>query len=385
MVDVSDRLILRNIGQIDEADITFGDLTVFVGPQATGKSIALQFLKLVEDLGYVQERMQTYGLDWDKRLGEFLEVYFGEGMQSLWQSGRSEVHWRQRPLDLDRMVQRVRKAKEESVFLVPAQRVLTMRDGWPRPFTDYAPGDPFAVRDFSEKLRWLVEHEFKGGESLFPQGRRLKREFRELLTETMFRTAELGIDKLRQQKRLVLRFEGGKLPFMVWSAGQREFIPLLLGLYQLMPPSAVSTRADIRWAIIEEPEMGLHPQAIKVLLLMVLDLLKRGYRVCLSTHAPQVLELVWAIRQLQEAQASAGAYLDVFGAPKTAPLLQVAEQTKAKACRVYYFDPKQRRANDISDLDLEHESDGLGGWGGLSEFSSRVNAVVADALANSSG
>ena len=44
-------LQLKNIGQITDADIRFGDLTVFVGPQATGKSIALQFLKLLVDMG----------------------------------------------------------------------------------------------------------------------------------------------------------------------------------------------------------------------------------------------------------------------------------------------------------------------------------------------
>jgi predicted ATPase len=42
---------LKNIGPIKDADIRFGDLTVFVGPQASGKSIALQFLKLVLDNG----------------------------------------------------------------------------------------------------------------------------------------------------------------------------------------------------------------------------------------------------------------------------------------------------------------------------------------------
>src|SRR5271166_3557236 len=62
------RLQLKNIGQTTDADIRFGDLTVFVGPQATGKSITLQFLKLVLDIGHVQEEMTRYGLDWS---GEF--------------------------------------------------------------------------------------------------------------------------------------------------------------------------------------------------------------------------------------------------------------------------------------------------------------------------
>jgi predicted ATPase len=75
---------------------------------------------------------------------------------------------------------------------------------------------------------------------------------------------------------------------MVWSAGQREFVPLLLGLYWLMPSTQSSRRGTIEWVVLEEVEMGLHPRAISVLLLMVLELVTRGYRVCLSTHSPQI-------------------------------------------------------------------------------------------------
>ena len=52
-------LQLKNIGQITDADIRFGDLTVFVGPQATGKTIALEFLKLAVDLDAIQERCDS--------------------------------------------------------------------------------------------------------------------------------------------------------------------------------------------------------------------------------------------------------------------------------------------------------------------------------------
>jgi hypothetical protein len=111
-----------------------------------------------------------------------------------------------------------------------------MRDGWPRPFSDYSPGDPFAVRDFSERLRRLVETEFTG-ERLFPQERRLKAAFRKILLENVFGDFELRVDRFRSQKRLVLASAhgGDGLPHMVWSAGQREFIPLLLGLYWRCP------------------------------------------------------------------------------------------------------------------------------------------------------
>lgn len=198
-------LKIQNLGQIREANLSFGDLTVLVGPQATGKSIALQLLKLILDAGQVQDVMGKYGLDWEHKLPEFLDVYFGEGMRSLWREGKTSIEWKGKPVNLPQMAERKRRSNKngEKLFFIPAQRVLALRDGWPRPFTDYAPGDPFAVREFSEKLRVLVEREFAGID-LFPQERRLKREFRELLQRHVFSNYHLKVDKVRSQKRLVL-------------------------------------------------------------------------------------------------------------------------------------------------------------------------------------
>src|SRR5882724_4535604 len=110
------RLKLSHIGQITEADLAFGDLTVFVGPQASGKSIALQFLKLVVDIGYVQEEMTRYGLDWSGDVLQFFDAYFGEGMRGLWRAGESEVWWQGEAVDLSQWIKRRRKNKPESLF-----------------------------------------------------------------------------------------------------------------------------------------------------------------------------------------------------------------------------------------------------------------------------
>lgn len=375
-------LKIENLGQIREANLEFGDLTVLVGPQATGKSIALQLLKLMVDAGQVQEEMSRYGLDWDGSLPEFMDVYFGEGMHSIWNGEKSRVYWDDKQINLQQIAKRKRKPKDENLFFIPAQRVLALRDGWPRPFTDYTPGDPFAVREFSEKLRGLVENEFSG-ESLFPQKRRLKKAFRDLLERDVFSKYALKVDKVRSQKRLVLGpgEEGGNLPYMVWSAGQREFVPLLLGFYWLMPPTKVSRRGAIEWVVLEELEMGLHPRAISVVLLLVFELMKRGYRVCLSTHSSQVLDALWALKHLRENDASPDALLDVFGAPKS--MYNLAETVMTKTQKVYYFDRSTGVVKDISDLDPNAEEESESGWGGLSEFSGRANEAVARAVANS--
>ena len=51
--------------------------------------------------------------------------------------------------------------------------------------------------------------------------------------------------------------------------------------------------------------------------------------------------------------------------------------------KVYHFNPASGETKDISELDVDGEEAGEDGWGGLSEFSGRVNAAVARAVANS--
>jgi AAA15 family ATPase/GTPase len=149
-----------------------------------------------------------------------------------------------------------------------------------------------------------------------------------------------------------------------------------------MPPTKTARRANIKWVVLEELEMGLHPRAIDVLLLMVFDLVARGYRVCLSTHSPQVLEAVWVLRRLKENGGSPRALLKVFDAAQTPAMIKLAQTVMAKKVAVYYFDSGSGRTKDISALDVDSEEAGDGSWGGLDEFSGRANAAVAGAVAN---
>ena len=228
----------------------------------------------------------------------------------------------------------------------------------------------------------LMDREFTGTGPLFPKSNRLKADYRALLQQTVFADFKLSVDKIQSQKRLVLDSGTGKLPFMVWSAGQREFVPLLLGLYWLIPPSKVARRGDIRWVIIEELEMGLHPCAISAVLLIILELMTRGYKVCLSTHSPQVLELVWAMETLRKTAGSADTLLDLFGVKHSKALRGMAQTALTKSTHVYYFDPAGP-VQDITDLEPASDLAQEASWGGLLEFSARADEAVAKAVANS--
>ena len=235
------RLTLTSLGQIREADISFGDLTVFVGEQASGKSILLQLMKLISDAGDITQNLKKHGFDWQKKSEDFLSLYFGEGMETIWNKNETKVTVDNVDFTLQKALSR--RKKDETVFLIPAHRVVTLKDGWPRAFTDYATSDPYVVKEFSEELRLLMEKGLgSGGGAIFPQEGRMNKTLRDAIGKSIFGEAEIKLDRSGLRKRIVLDVAGTQLPFMTWSTGQREFAPLLLGLYWLMPSGKVQKR-----------------------------------------------------------------------------------------------------------------------------------------------
>ena len=229
-----ERIELTSLGQIREANISFGDLTVFVGEQASGKSILLQLVKLISDAGNITQTLKKHGFDWQKKSENFLSLYFGEGMEQIWQNDITKVTVDK--VDFTPRKALSRRKKDKTFFLIPAHRVVTLKDGWPRAFTDYATSDPYVVKEFSEELRLLMEKGLGSGEgAIFPQVGRMNKTLRDAIGKSIFGEAEVKLDRSGLRKRIVLDVAGSQLPFMTWSTGQREFTPLLLGLYWLMP------------------------------------------------------------------------------------------------------------------------------------------------------
>ncbi len=381
-----DRIQAKNIGPVREADIRFGDLTIFVGPQATGKSIFLQLLKLLVDRPSIHATMRHFGLAQPGDAEGFFDLYFGEGMASIWRRSKSRLVLgkARKQTDLATYARPGKSNKAESMFYIPAQRVMSLRDGMTRPFTDYRAGDPFVLRDFSDKLHWIVQSEIGLDEDVFPRPNRLAAVLRRPLEEHIFGGFGLRTDTSAHQRRLVLKSGHGRpLPYLVWSAGQREFVPLLLGLYWLLPPGKAPRRQELEWVVIEEPETGLHPNGIGAVLNFVMELRMRGYRVCLSTHSPHVLDIVWALRFMQDNAGMTNDVLRLLGLRSAAKTRQLADEVLKSDFKTYYF-ARSGTVHDISDLDPGAEDIAEGGWGGLTEFSGRVGDIVAE-VANRNG
>jgi len=376
----SGHLVIRDFAQISEASIAFRDLTVLVGAQGTGKSLVLQWLKAAIDGKYIVQTLRDAGQEVSRKT--VIDLIFGVGMRSAWRD-TSEVLFDGKevsPATIERRGDRV-----EKLFFIPAHRSMLISDGWATPFQKLTPETPVVARLFSQNL--FERFNAREGAKLFPLDRLLKKVYRELVNDAIFHGGTIGVEQNEQlTKRLRLRFEGAQetsLPFMTWTAGQREFTPLLLGLYHLLPPRNKKKDDNIDWVVIEEPEMGLHPQAVTAVMLLVLDLLWRGYRVVLSTHSPIVVTAVWALQRLAARDAPYQLVCDAFSVPtyRRKGLRRVASAALEKSFGTYLLQYKgsQATAIDISSLDPADEDDAVAGWGGLVGFSSRFAESVRDA------
>jgi len=378
------RLVLENVGPIRRADVSFADLTVLIGPQATGKSLFLQFLKLALDYKPVVKTLLDYGLDWNDETSGFLDLYLGRGMSGVWSTkgnSKSWFEWQGQQMYLDAMAAARQPGKDhEQCFVIPAQRVLAFSpQSWLRPFSDFRAGDPYVIRAFSEHLRVQADAMFDPHQRSWG----LEEDAYSLLQKSVFGKFDLGAQTVGGQKELVLTGPSRRLlPFMVWSAGQREFVPLFLALMWLLPAKTGSSPKQMpEWVLIEEPEMGLHPQAIAAVLFVLLELLARGYRVCLSTHSTHVLDLVWALQVFRLNGAPPQGLLDIFGVHHRRHSLALASKVLEKEAAVFFFDAKTRQTRDISTLDPNNPDTNVNTWGGMTEFTTQIGDIIAKQVA----
>jgi predicted ATP-dependent endonuclease of OLD family len=257
---------------------------------------------------------------------------------------------------------------------------LSISDGRPKFFTEFDESVPYVLRHFSETLRQLLQNGMDKQEAVFPQGNRLKAPLRKSFNDSIFHDGKVIIDNKSGQKKFKMEIDGMNIPFMTWSAGQKEFMPLLLSFYWLCPPSKISKRDSIKYVIIEEPEMGLHPQAIKSVLLQVIDLLSRDYKVIISTHSTVLLEFAWVFNFLRQSKAGENALFDLFEMSKTAPTKRLFENIiRDKVFNTYYFNRENNKVTvkDISTLDAGSEDSATSNWGGLSEFAGIATNIVS--------
>jgi predicted ATPase len=265
----------------------------------------------------------------------------------------------------------------EQLFYIPAQRILSIADGRPKNFMEFDTSAPYVLRYFSETLRLLLQNGME--KSIFPITR-LKDTLRKLFDDSIFHGGEVFLDEKTGQKKFRMKVGEMNVPFITWSAGQKEFMPLLLAFYHLCPPSKVPRKDGYKYVVIEEPEMGLHPQAIKSVILQVIDLLSRNYKVIISTHSPIFLEFAWAFNLLKNSNAKDKSLYELFDLPATPQVRQLLDDILLKKkINTYYFSRTNNQVvvKDMSSLDANSEDTDISEWGGISSFASKATNIVS--------
>ena len=145
------RFSIYQFGPIDNVSVDFGDLTILVGPQASGKSVTLETLKLAVDHDHIIETLDRYNYIIGHNTEKILNVYYGEGMSGIW-TNESKIE-----IDGKNFTRKVLPKKgdgnDETLFYIPAQRILSISDGRPKNFGEFDNSSPYVLRSFSETLR----------------------------------------------------------------------------------------------------------------------------------------------------------------------------------------------------------------------------------------
>ncbi len=383
------KLEINNFGPIKKADIDFGNLTFLIGPQASGKSLSLELLKLIIDKQHIISTLRNYNYILSKTEAKnILDWYFGDGLSGLFKD-ETKIYLNGNsfsPQDLLKTIvkQKASEQQAESVFYVPAQRILTIADGRPKNFMEYDISSPYVLRRFSEVLRVFLQGGLGNPDTIFPMRNSLKNAVRTSIKETIFHDGKVVIDTTGEQRKMKLEVDSLRIPFMAWSAGQREFMPLLLAVYCLSgPPTQVIQKDQYQWVVIEEPEMGLHPKAIQSVLLEIIELVQSGYKVVVSTHSVTFLEFVWAfnnIRSLDENNFKS-AMCEMFGISTNSTASRLFDEFKCKTINTFYsakdFSADGVTFTDISSLDAFSENTDISEWGGLSSFAGKSSDIVS--------
>lgn len=376
-----DSLHVNNFGPIGEVNVRFGDLTFLIGPQASGKSLFLELLKFIVDKDNIQSTLRKYNYILDRHNPQkVFDIYFGEGMHSVFKDN-TQIVFDDQLIPVNFLSHRG-VPKNETLFYVPAQRILSMSDGRAKNFMEFDMSTPYVLRSFSETLRVYIQGAMGEPSVIFPYNTRLKSDMRRLFNESIFHDGKVIMEEVSGLKKMMMSIDGKtKIPFMTWSAGQKEFMPLLLSFYCLSGPrSQVFKRENYKFVVIEEPEMALHPQAIWAVLLEILELISLGYKVVVSTHSTVFLDFAWAFNAIKKSNRpkKVESLYELFGIEKDSSVRTFLDRLYDKTVSTFFFSNEQGEviSKDISSLDAGSDNVDLAEWGGLVKYSARVADVV---------
>jgi hypothetical protein len=98
------------------------------GPQATGKSLVLELLKLAIDRNRIVRVLKKHSFKWE-RPEEFAALYFGGGFEKSWMA-ETQIHYGSEPLTLREVAGSRAYEGKDAVFYIPGASHARDRRGY---------------------------------------------------------------------------------------------------------------------------------------------------------------------------------------------------------------------------------------------------------------
>ncbi len=365
------KLSVKNFGPIKKADIELGDITVFVGPQASGKTLAAQLLVYFLDTEPMIKEMKKFGYSIVTQ-NDLLDAFFTPEGSSAYIRNKTKVVFGGKQLSPPNVPLIKAHRITHSVLYVPAQRSSLILGGYPLSFESLPAKLPFPVRFFSaflsEQLRLIPP-----GDEVFPRSLRFKETLRKLLHFNILMGSNFVLDKDKYTQRLTLyaQMDSKRISLDAVASGLRESLPILLSIQEVL-----SHKKKKFNFIIEEPETNLHPNAIKAIITLFMHLVHKDHKLIITTHSPFVLELI------QFFKLAAQKYPEQKGKRKISNIIADLLDLHGirnmsvrdflpidKDIKVYFFHRTADKLTEVKDIsDLTSDTD----WGGLSSFTVNI-------------
>ena len=316
---MTERLSIRKFGPIQEADIEVRDLTIFVGPQATGKSMAAQllyFMNRLEDLLPLTDSANkasastTYRFETpatekvvrtlDEWLGNPTSVYVKldslVGWEESSQADSYTITWSADRVALNFYLEEwVHRFDEHQLSPTPPQLYIpagrSLYSFVPpeaaallRNRSNYRLDWPGYIQQFSRMLNQVIKSLWEYQQS----------ESREQLTLLDFPLSPFIKKRISEILKGEIRYGPGTIALTsdaftlrpeTIAAGQMEAWPFLA----IIEDAAHQGTLESLRIFFEEPEAHLHPKAQQKMMEIVAALVRGGTQLIITTHSPYIL------------------------------------------------------------------------------------------------
>lgn len=359
-----ERLEIHNFGPIKSAEIEVSDLTVFVGPQATGKSLTAQilyFFRCLERLVvWESDQAESIQLGLKQWLGSKLSLYTSSKTHLSWShpdivdGAFQELRWTQHGFKPNQALRnRVQTAQELSnaevyipsgrtlytflppYVLVSESRFIKSQD-WPGYITEF-------YGTLGRTIRWL--HENQGAVSRSAKTQFLRSRIQSIIKGKLNYDAET----------VSLKIGPKTITPTVMAGGQMEIWPF----WAIVEGGISSNKLKPARIYFDEPEAHLHPAAQKAVTEVIAYLVQQQkIQFVLTTHSPYILYVINLLLKAYEIQTSGQAVPSAIPTEAMLSPAQVVAYRFASDRTVYNI--KDAETNLIDEEELERVADDLG-------------------------